>query len=59
MNEVFQFSSNLDKMHKRRVTMQDGRRYMMFYTFGEEQDEVTKENKEQQATAKATKEKDV
>jgi hypothetical protein len=38
--------SSVGEMHKRRETMADGKRYIIFYTFGEEgeKNEVVKEN---------------
>lgn len=45
--------TNLEKMNKRRELMEDGRRYIIFYTFGSEdlnssprEIETQKENKE-------------
>ena len=36
--------TNLEKMNKRRVLMEDKRRYIIFYTFGDEPEEKGSEN---------------
>lgn len=46
-NEEKQLEKPIGKMHKRRETMTDGRRYIIYYTFGDEekipqQNEVSK-----------------
>ena len=36
-NEEKQLEETIGEMHKRRETMPDGRRYIIFYTFGKEE----------------------
>ncbi len=42
-NEEKQHENKVGEMHKRRETMADGRRYIIFYTFGNEEAESQKE----------------
>jgi len=42
-NEEKQPKNKVGEMHKRRETMTDGRRYIIFYTFGNEETEPQKE----------------
>ena len=45
-NEEKQSEKTVDEMHKRRETMPDGKRYIIYYTFGDEKAEPQKEVKE-------------
>jgi len=36
-NEKYQPENKVGEMHKRRETMPDGKRYIIYYTFGEEE----------------------
>ncbi len=42
-NEEKQLENKVGEMHKRREAMADGRRYIIFYTFGNEEAESQKE----------------
>ncbi len=39
-NKEKQSKENVGEMHKRRETMPDGKRYIIFYTFGKEEKDV-------------------
>ncbi len=39
-NEEKQPAGNTDAMHKRQETMPDGKRYIIYYTFGENGEEI-------------------
>ena len=45
-NEKTQPEKTLGEMHKRRETMADGKRYIIYYTFGDEETEPQNEVKE-------------
>ena len=42
-NEEKQLEKTVGEMHKRRETMTDGKRYIIYYTFGNEEAEPQKE----------------
>jgi hypothetical protein len=42
-NEENQAEKGIGEMHKRRETMADGKRYIIYYTFGDEKTELPKE----------------
>ncbi len=39
-NKEKQSKENVGEMHKRRETMPDGKRYIIFYTFGKEEEDI-------------------
>lgn len=45
-NEEKQLEKTIGEMHKRRETMADGKRYIIYYTFGDEESEPQKEVEE-------------
>ena len=45
-NEEKQAEKTVGEMHKRRETMADGKRYIIYYTFSDEKNEPQKEVKD-------------
>lgn len=50
-NEQKKSEASLGAMRKRRVTMADGRRYLIYYTFGDDAETVEDESENQQKKA--------